>query len=40
MEKCNLDSTDELILKMDIEPAEYEVLLDASINTLKSFKLW
>lgn len=39
MEKCNLDSTSELILKMDIESAEYEVLLDASIDTLKKFRI-
>jgi len=39
LKKCNLDLVDELILKMDIESAEYEVLLDASLDTLKKFRI-
>ena len=39
LKKCNLNSSDELILKMDIESAEYEVLLDASLDTLKKFRI-
>lgn len=39
IKKCNLNSADELILKMDIESAEYEVLLDASLDTLKKFRI-
>ncbi len=39
LENCNLDSAEDLILKMDIESAEYEVLLDASMDTLKKFRI-
>jgi hypothetical protein len=39
LQKCDLDSVGELILKLDIESAEYEVLLDASTDTLKKFRI-
>ena len=39
LRKCNLNSAEELILKMDIESAEYEVLLDTSLDNLKKFRI-
>jgi FkbM family methyltransferase len=39
LNEFNLNSVGELILKLDIESAEYEVLLDVSMDTLKKFRI-